>query len=469
MTLRIPEEDGGVKDVDSLQYAIMGSRWRAVVYFLFLLGFLISAPVVVLYTAGYRLNVRAGKIVQTGLISVSSVPKGVSVIVDGTPLNAHTPTLVDNVFPGEHRVRLVKDGYSAWEKTLPVSSRTTTFVTNVVLFLTADPELIRPATVRTAAIERDGSRIAFLTSDGPWSELWVYDTRDGSEKLLARHPADPAESLSLRWSTNGSYLAFATENRAGKNLMLINTSDGTSVSATDLVPGLERGWWDAGDNKRYIAATADALFLIDLPLGKAEPFPVAADAVMSRGDASVIVEKANDRVTVSTLRDEARAVIAFLPAGSYRFQPAPDGLLMLEDTERNRLVLLDDTGSKEPILLETPAALWQWEPNDKQRLLYSDGYDLHVYDAQTHMDDTITRVSAAITALAWYPTGTAVLFSQDSQLTAIELDHRDSRNVTVLTQGSDLRYLLVDPRGNNAYFFENLDDNAGIYQRTLQR
>ncbi|MBM5789680.1 PEGA domain-containing protein [Candidatus Parcubacteria bacterium] len=114
--------------------------WRSMVFFLFLAGFLLSAPIVVLYTAGYRYHFGAGKIVKTGVLSVSSTPRGADILLNGARTAEKTPAVVSNVLPGAHKVRVAKNGYAPWQKTLDVYSKQTTFAREIVLFLDGEPE-----------------------------------------------------------------------------------------------------------------------------------------------------------------------------------------------------------------------------------------------------------------------------------------------------------------------------------------
>ena len=79
-------------------------------FLVFLAGFFIAAPLVVLYTAGYRYNFGTGRIVQTGVLSIDSTPKGAAIFLDGDRLRPSSPALLKNVLPGDHRVRVEKDG-----------------------------------------------------------------------------------------------------------------------------------------------------------------------------------------------------------------------------------------------------------------------------------------------------------------------------------------------------------------------
>jgi hypothetical protein len=108
--------------------------WRTALFLLFVFAFLVSAPLVVLYTAGYRYHAGSHKIVETGVLSISSVPRSATVILDGKPLRDRTPLVIDNVLPGPHTVSLKKEGHHDWDSVLDVYSKQTTFIDDAILF-----------------------------------------------------------------------------------------------------------------------------------------------------------------------------------------------------------------------------------------------------------------------------------------------------------------------------------------------
>lgn len=102
---------------------------RKAIFFLFVGIFLISAPLVVLYTAGYRFN-RANKIVsQTGTLSIASTPRGATTQINGEDVNDTTPAVLQRLSSGNRTVKLTKDGYHEWERTVNIAGGSTAYIT----------------------------------------------------------------------------------------------------------------------------------------------------------------------------------------------------------------------------------------------------------------------------------------------------------------------------------------------------
>lgn len=107
-----------------LPYAV-----RKALFFLFVGIFFVSAPLVVLYTAGYRFNRTNNTVSQTGTLSIASTPRGAASYVNGEDINDATPAVLQRLSSGTRTVKLTKDGYHDWERTVNVESGSTTYVT----------------------------------------------------------------------------------------------------------------------------------------------------------------------------------------------------------------------------------------------------------------------------------------------------------------------------------------------------
>lgn len=373
---------------------------------------------VVLYTAGYRYNFGTGRIVQTGVLSASSIPKGANILLDGTDDRATTPSLLKNLFPGDHELTVKKNGYSTWKKVLTVESKRTTFADDIVLFLDGSPTLVRETDLRAVSMSPQGTKAVYALTKGQWTEIWIDAPSDGSEILVSRLPVGTDAKIRFDWLEDGSILSTTAVDRGTTTVTLVHTDTGSAVAS--------------------------------LPASDIELSTVA------------------DHVAVSRANGESNDILAYVPFGSYSVGSAPNGLIQLEDTERHRLVLIQSTGGDQPILLNANATFWQWEPSGN-RLLYTDGFDLRVYDAASHSDETITRLSSPVTWVAWYPGHSYVLYAQDDAIYAAELDRRGERNVTKLVSGTSLRAFEPSENGVSLYFFGTIDGKSGLFSRRLER
>lgn len=446
----------------------MPSALRRFLFIAFALAFLISAPALVLYTAGYRFSGGFGRIVPTGLLSIQTVPAGARVTVDGKLQSGQTSLLVKDLLPGSHRVELSKSSYLPWSKNLPVESRATTFVVNAVLAADAAPILLRETGAGGEAFDAAGNRVAFVREGHPWFEIWFYDTRGGEDRMIARLPASAGPVSDLHWSPDGSALELITRPRGKDIAVLVDAKTGRQIDVETAVRTAGRGWWDAGAGARYLVDVKTGLYQIDMN-GTAARVGTSVDSARTVGSEWLVAQTVRDQVAISRLSAEGLAsLIAYLPPGSYTFEPAPGNLILLSDQGRRRIILLDFGLAERPILLNTNAIRWMWEPGGR-RLLYSEGNDVRAYDPSTRVDDTITRLSESITDLAWHPAGSAAVFTQNNHVSLIEFDGRDGRITTTLAKGGGFGSVRTDARGRSLFFFGTIDGKTGLWQRALQK
>src|SRR3989344_699546 len=112
----------------------MTLRARRIVYSLFIIVFLGVAPLIILYTQGYRYNPKHQRLDPTGTLVVSTVKKGATIALKGEADKFTPPKTLQAVIPGTYTIRLSKDGYKPWEKKLSVKAGEAVFVSNIRLW-----------------------------------------------------------------------------------------------------------------------------------------------------------------------------------------------------------------------------------------------------------------------------------------------------------------------------------------------
>ncbi len=439
----------------------MHPRIRLLLFLIFLFAFLITAPLVVLYTAGYRFDFTANAIVHTGVLNVTSVPRSATVWIDGDKQSDRTPSVLDDVMPGERVVRVTKDGYTSWEKTLLVESRDTTFVYDAMLFLETEFEIEDDREILESALSPNDHTLAYLTSEGSWAELWSIT--EGEKQLLTRVSDFEDASYVLSWSSEGDYLALEQTVGGELALSVVDVGNGSTIETHEVLQTAEDYWWDAGDNDALFIRYDENVYKLSLAnKDLAEIIPENPQRTVTRNGIIELAQSA-DRVAIARVEDEIASIITYLPYGDYAFLPAPDDVVMLEDLDRGRLILLDLNETEQPILINKELTLWQWHEND-DLLLYSDGFDIEIYSRDSHTTQTLTRLSEQIVDLMWYPLGNSIVYSAANEVIALELESRDGHSATTLHEGS-VESTWVDEEGEFLYV-----TNSNIIQsKRLQR
>jgi hypothetical protein len=216
----------------------MTYRTRIGILIGFVVLFLITAPLVVLYTAGYRWNEKKVRIEKVGVIFLRSRPSGAEIFLNGIPRSEHTPARLRNLLPSTYDIKVTKAGYGSWEKTLPVSSGLTTFAESIIIWKLAAPEALSstPAQIlnqnELAMLERadpltyeaDGET---FKSDG--FEIWV-ENKDGGHETVTRLSD---EIVAILPYTDNGWIIYETAN----SIHAIERDDRDTRNDTTLVTG----------------------------------------------------------------------------------------------------------------------------------------------------------------------------------------------------------------------------------------
>jgi hypothetical protein len=286
----------------------MSKNARTIIAALFVLAFLVSAPLVVLSTKGYRYDWRKTKLEKTGILRIESVPSGADVVLNGAPTHATTPTAFTRLLPEQYDVRLDRPDMLPWQKTLAVRSGETTFATGIRLVSAALPTLQSRLIADRAVFDANGGRAVFFRENGEWTEVGIAATDGASETLLARFSRSDAADPHAEWSPEGDAVALAVT-RGGTRRVTVYDAD-PPHSATAVTDSEIR--WGGG-----VAASADE----DAPIREADGRVLVKDA--ARGTLTLI-----DTATGANVATYGATRFA-LPPGERGW----DGLVLWSDFE----------------------------------------------------------------------------------------------------------------------------------------
>ena len=443
------------------------NRWiRMILFAVFAIGFLISAPLVVLYTAGYRYQIGSNRVVKAGILSVTSTPRGATITLNGQRDDKRTPAVIDNLFPGDVKIQISKPEYSSWEKTLSIRSNESTFIPNAILFLDGTPTQSVDQIPLAVSVSTNTSRFAYLTNTKGTLELWVRDSAFLQDRSIFKESVHPSSSYTLSWSPDEQYVLL-TESTSKKSVTLINVQEETVISlpsrdATDV-------HFDIGSNHHILYRLNKEWKIFGIDGDISFPKKLIADDLRRRNSRLIAVQSSTDQSVVSYMDDTGVAsIIAYLPFGTYRFIEAPSTRISLIETATHHLVILDPDQA-EPLRLNEEVRFSEWSPKG-DRLLLSNGFDAKIFDINSGQMQTITRFSEPLTAIGWYPIGDEILFSQGTTLSAIELDERDVRNKTVLVNDFIIQSFWITKDGSKLSFFGKKSDGpTTLYERKLQK
>ena len=386
-------------------------------FFYFYVGlFLLLAPLVVLFTAGYRLNFSTWQVAQLGAISLTSSPKGATISLDHHLLSGHTPILARRTLPGTYDLTISKEGYSTWERQIEVKSRQTTVVQGAVLFLQSTPTKVLDVQPVVSAATSDGAYLAYGVKTDPWFEVWLVDLATDRLTLLDRVSSRSLVQPVLHF-THDDYLLILDDAAGGRENRRFFTTQGM----LDSVPN----WF------------ADYGF--------------------------------TDNGTITELTQGTgvnQNVLARLPLGSYLVDDVFGHLVLVRNQERTMLVLIDTATSGPPILFRTNASIYRFNGDT---LYLSDGFESHRYDTKTNTDQLITRSGTPIQSVLLYPSGDTLFMVRATNVIASDVSDATHPVNTTIFSADDIQSFFINSRGTFGYAIATVDGAQGLYQIALEK
>lgn len=106
---------------------------RKIVFYIFAVIYLILCPLIVARMLGFVINPLTHHLVKTGLVYISTNPPDAIVYIDGRMSHQKTPTVLRDLAPGSHFIRVELSGYNDWENNIPIIGKKATVLANILL------------------------------------------------------------------------------------------------------------------------------------------------------------------------------------------------------------------------------------------------------------------------------------------------------------------------------------------------
>jgi len=470
----------------------MTHKTRKIILLLFLVAFSLTAPIVILYTAGYRYSWKKTKFEKTGMIHLESIPGAAQVFINGKLQQRTTPDSFPRLLPDEYDVRIEKRGYLPWEKMLEVRSSETTFAQEIRLFSDTMPRLLTEADVEQAAVFGKNGTVTMLVKSHDWQELILVRDGKALPTPLARFSGETLTDAALSWSPDGKYVLLQSPPEEPVRVFLypVTSANGEPFAIHEALAKITKSdekvrlriRWNS-DGSMLSALTEDGAFIIhpdDQTIDQVPASMRAQDVATGEGAVYLLRPARSEQAVASGSVDadavdltripfaDARSseIVASLPKGDYRFVDITARYLIVSDRGSGKLLLISPKNGAVLAKLVGESVRWEKAPG-KGRLLVWNGFELSIFNPASGTAELVTRVGSTITDCRWHPAGTSVIFSTATGIFASELDDRGTRNTYELIRFPSVKAFDVDADGTYFYFVGAAGNQKGLYERML--
>ncbi len=450
----------------------MSIRARQFIFSILAVLFFVAVPLVIFYAIGYRYNFNKKTLEKTGSFVLDSKPQRARILIDGRDAHKLTPSRFTRLLPGDYRIRLEKENYYPWEKTLKVESKLTTFATDIVFFKNEAPTMPSSGGISSVFPSNDKKSAALLApGSSANTDIFIWDLSNQPKYRYSVNVPD-SQPVEISWSPANDKILLKINGTSPRYFIV--PIDGEAVPLASVTDRRFNSliWSGKNNSELWGSSLAGGLhFYYRINLEKKQEEKIGQGGIIlgQTGSRVYVLSPAGNGLRLLELNlanAKETKEVAVIKNGNYHSVPSPENLLTLIDPEKNRLYLIDPS-VKDGILFEQRANYASWSPSQK-RLLLSDGFEINIYDHEKNSISFITRYGKIIKKALWLNSEAHVIIEFDDSVSGIELDSRDTRYSPTLVSGKEISDLFLDALTENAYFTAVTAEGRRIFRLPIQ-
>lgn len=459
----------------------MRLRYQRLLYISSFGIFIILAPILVLYTAGYRYDFKQQALKKTGVLIVETVPEKATVKLDGT-VRGTTPLRLTQLLPGPIEVTITKDGYHPITQITRIESNQTTFITDKKLFPATLPILVREASSTDSAfsVSPSGSWIVQHIDSPTHKTVEAYHVDSETIYPIMSLPRTTIDTLQLmEWSASGEQILIKQKVGSFTAYVIFDTVKRETIELLNITRlNFDQLTWHHASSDILYGLRDTTLYSINLATKSAVPVvagPIQQFRSYRNGLLYTTTQDAQTMVhwrAVHNPLDDKKIALQLPGSDQYTIQVAQQDVIALTNTKTGQTFLISDStlrteNAGQPTVLQTEAGNIQWSPNGTTAVLWTD-FELSWYNAQHHMLKLITRFSAPIRFVSWHPNGRYIIYTVGTSIHAIEALAEKTNLDTTLAQFDSIANVWVDARGRQMFIAGSLGKQRGLFTIPLE-
>lgn len=473
----------------------MNRTIRRILFWSLFFIFLVSTPIAVLYTQGYRFDNYKMIFIHTGSITIKSVPASPAISINGKPRPSSNLDIINSSItigglrPGSYDIKISSEAYSEWEKNVDVHSGLSTEFWNVVL-IPQNPALkeLPSSNVRRFFSSPFGKKIAYVQDSSNSLSISVIDVGNNESKNLfssgeARFTDD--DNKNIEWSPKEDFMLCPIL-RSGQvdYLVLSATDDSKTDYLSDVanIKNIRNARWspkengaiyflaqNSDDNETHLYRTNINNSLTEDLVQDVTAYDLSSNSIYFLQSNNILYKSDLDGKNLSQIISSA---FTDQKLGDQARLIAYDDSRQALITDDGDLFVHNDSTGDTIKKLGTQIKGIQFS-NDGKKLLFWDTSEIDVlylrkWEVQPYREEnevqSISRFSTPLKNVFWYKDYEHVFFSTGSSIRIIELDPRDHRvSNEILNNNTDDFPAAYDASKGAYYFLRDADGTKSIF------
>ncbi|OGF30924.1 hypothetical protein A2533_03370 [Candidatus Falkowbacteria bacterium RIFOXYD2_FULL_35_9] len=417
----------------------------------FILIFIIIAPLLILYTAGYRYSIKKQRLTSAGSLVIETEPRDATVYLSNHDKSYKTPARINDLTSNDYQITITKDGYYNWNKTLKIESQQTTFAENIILFSKASATPILQNISGNIYPDHQHQNIIF-TQD---STLKIYNI-ETNKILTIKQLEDNQIVQDINWSINNNYFLIQLHDNDIIQHIVANKNNPTNtITIENYLQDIKNPVvkFNRTNDDRLLILNQNNLYGAKINLSSLEistfySFPkdlLISDYLVYK-DQIFFLEKTSDKQylkkIVPTNKNNDKNNRIQLSSSEYQLIDFIDNKIFLKDFTKNTTFIINS--GLDNVLFEQNDLI-QYDFNAKsKKLAMTTPSEINVVDFNNYPFNVITviRVSNGLQKTFWYFDPNYLIFQENNQLKTIELDERDQRHIITLSPENTSDFFL---------------------------
>lgn len=188
----------------------MQKSTRTTIFFLLFALFVITAPAIIAYSQGYRIDFENKELVKTGGLFLEPRPAPVELFINGQ-FEKKSNFVFQNIFignllPRTYLVEIKKEDYFTWRKALAIEEKLVTEIKNLMLFPNFSKEELIGRDVSTFSAHNN--YLSLIGTEAP-PNITIYD-KEGKKDTLTLNNLISRRLEKLRWNKDATRAIFNT-------------------------------------------------------------------------------------------------------------------------------------------------------------------------------------------------------------------------------------------------------------------
>ncbi len=253
--------------VESKHMPLLTRKIRVIIMCSLITVFFVTAPLILLYTAGFRYNFSEQQIKRTGVLNIDAKPTNLEVTLNGVKQKNKLPLYLPNRAPGTYKIILSKPGYKSWEKDIVIASNQTTYIKNVTLFRSTLPvQILEEREAPLSVVFSPTAKYALLVSQDKNNkniyEVDLYNPATDIINPIFRSRLN--EQPTISWSPFAEFAAILTKQDNAYNAQIFDAGNPDTAPTYSFKTSItDYKWMKDSPGPALYARSNNAVYLLN--------------------------------------------------------------------------------------------------------------------------------------------------------------------------------------------------------------